>query len=268
MTEAGVAAESLFAGLTALRKANYAQKSLYNHAFFSISIGLERMMKLAILVECRTRPNGAYPTEKEFRDKYGHNLKRLFAKIEEIREDYSDRLRWDLPNREISMAALNILSDFAEFTRYYNLNVLVGSSRVGKQREPIEAWFSDVAAWILQNKYSQRQAKSDKQFAHLSEQMYGQFTAVVHLGEDGSPISSVHDAALRSRQMEVIQREGTVICACIARHISELLYELTWSARRAGATDIPALYEYFPLLMNDETLFRQRKTFSILAEDE
>jgi hypothetical protein len=146
MTEAGVAAESLFAGLTALRQANYAQKSLYNHAFFSISIGLERMMKLAILIECRTRPNGAYPTEEEFRKKYGHSLKRLFAKIEGIREGYSDRLRWDLPNREISMAALNILSDFAEFTRYYNLNVLVGSSRVGKQREPIEAWFNDVAA--------------------------------------------------------------------------------------------------------------------------
>lgn len=96
------------------------------------------------------------------------------------------------------MAALNIISDFAEFTRYYNLNILVGSSRVDKQREPIEAWFDDVAAWILQNKYTQHQAKSDKQFARLSGQMYCQ-SQRLYTSEDGSPVSSVHDAALRSR---------------------------------------------------------------------
>jgi hypothetical protein len=62
--------------------------------------------------------------------------------------------------------------------------------------------------------------------------------------------------------MEIIQREGTVLCACIARHVSELLYELEHSARAVGARDIPHLHEFFVLLHNDETRFR-RKTFSI-----
>jgi hypothetical protein len=173
MREAGIAAESLFGGLTALRKANYAQASLYNYAFFGISIGLERMMKLAILVESRARPNGAYPTESEFRNSYKHDLLKLFTRVEEIRAGYSGRLRWDLPNRDVSMVALKILSDFATLTRYYNIDVLVGSSRVAGQRDPVEAWFNEVGGWILQNKYSKRRAKVDEEFVRWSEQTYG-----------------------------------------------------------------------------------------------
>jgi hypothetical protein len=44
--EAAIAGQSIGAGLAALRKANYAATGLYSHAFFSLTIGLERMLKI------------------------------------------------------------------------------------------------------------------------------------------------------------------------------------------------------------------------------
>lgn len=80
--EGGIASESFYAGLTALRRANYAQTSLYSHAFFGITIGLERMCKLAILLDSRAAPGGKYPSDAEFRNKYGHDLVKLFAAVD------------------------------------------------------------------------------------------------------------------------------------------------------------------------------------------
>jgi hypothetical protein len=84
--EAGIAASALYSGLNALRKANYAEPSLYDQAFFGISIGLERMMKLAILLHARANGSG-YPSEKGFKQEYSHDLTKLF----DVREGRRDK---------------------------------------------------------------------------------------------------------------------------------------------------------------------------------
>jgi len=264
MREAGIAAESLYSGLTALRKANYAQVSLYNHAFFGITIGLERMAKLAILIESRTVSGGVYPTDDELRRAYGHDLNKLFAKVDSIREDYVDKLNWSLPNEAVSRSALSILADFARWTRYYNMDVLVGAKNVRMRRDPVEAWFTEIGGWVLRDKYSKVRAKNDETFARFAEAAIGKESFMLHIAEDGSQISSVYDATLRSRQMDIIQREGAVICACLARHIADVMFELVWKTRSMGVTDIPDVAEFFTMLYNDESYLRSRKTFSIL----
>lgn len=96
------------------------------------------------------------------------------------------------------------------------------------------------------------------------EEMIGEKSLVLHVAEDGKPISSVYEATLRSRRFPVIQREGTFICACLARHVAEVIWVLTGKARTAGANDIPDLAEFFTILFNEESYLRGRKTFSIL----
>jgi len=49
--EAGLAAEHLAIGISALGKANYAQHAYYGQAFFALTIGLERAAKLALVVD-------------------------------------------------------------------------------------------------------------------------------------------------------------------------------------------------------------------------
>jgi hypothetical protein len=59
--EAGIAGHSISSGLTALRQVNYAQKGLYNQAFFGLSIGLERLLKLIALIDFALLNHGTYP---------------------------------------------------------------------------------------------------------------------------------------------------------------------------------------------------------------
>jgi hypothetical protein len=47
--EAQLAAGQIAIGITALGKANYADKGRYAEAFFGLSIGLERMAKLILI---------------------------------------------------------------------------------------------------------------------------------------------------------------------------------------------------------------------------
>ncbi|WFF01806.1 hypothetical protein [Micromonospora sp. WMMD964] len=261
LREAGIGASSIYSGLTALRKANYAEQSLYDQAFFGISIGLERMMKLAILIHARTAAGTGPPTEKQFRREYSHDLLKLFAKIEEIRVLYAGRLHWSLPNIDVSLKALGIISDFAQITRYYNMDLLVGSARVTSMRDPVEAWYSEIASWILEVKYPEKRKARDERWAEFLDATISEFSAVAFTAEDGTPISTIREATLRSSQMEIIQREGTVVCACLARHVSELFFPLEMDARKNGAADVPSLHEFFAFLNNKESFFRSRKTF-------
>ncbi|EFF7444771.1 hypothetical protein BWP76_003567 [Escherichia coli] len=63
-------------GLTSLRKANFASRGLYFQALSSISLGLERLMKLCLMLDDYNK-NGKYTSRKKLRD-YGHNLSKLF----------------------------------------------------------------------------------------------------------------------------------------------------------------------------------------------
>jgi hypothetical protein len=62
--EAAIAGQSISAGLAALRKANYVATGLYSHSFFSLSVGLERLLKLIYLIDHAIKNDGAYPTER------------------------------------------------------------------------------------------------------------------------------------------------------------------------------------------------------------
>ena len=60
--EAGIAAELLAAGVTALGRASSSQDGLYNQAFFNLSIGFERAAKLGIMLDYCIDHAGAFPT--------------------------------------------------------------------------------------------------------------------------------------------------------------------------------------------------------------
>ena len=261
LREAGIAAQSLCAGLTALRKANYAEASLYNHAFFCLSVGFERLMKITMLIE-RRAVGGDPPLNSEFKH-YRHDLLLLFSHIEQLRENSKDELRDELPDRELAMAALSVLNDFAQKTRYYNLDVLTKNSTVQDRRDPIEAWAQDVGRRILETKYTARRAAQDERNAALVGAMIEDFSVVRHFAEDGSDIISVYDGALRTGQAEIVQREGVVICAALVRHIVHVLWIVNRMAMAAGARDVPHVYEFFGLFLNSDRLFRSKRRLQI-----
>jgi hypothetical protein len=83
--EAGIAAEHMAIGVTALGDANYAFPAYYGQAFFALTTGFERSCKLALVVDYAVQNNGTFPPESEFR-RYRHNLRQLLDEADRISE--------------------------------------------------------------------------------------------------------------------------------------------------------------------------------------
>lgn len=71
-------------GLTALLRANLGdKKGFFYSTFFELSIGLERMLKQALILDYMSRNQSAPPDSKTV-EGYGHKLRTLFDKIKAI----------------------------------------------------------------------------------------------------------------------------------------------------------------------------------------
>lgn len=132
LKEAGLASSSLEYGLTILRKAELTRKAEYYQAFFQLSIGLERLMKI-IIIENYLGVEKKFPSNSILKG-YGHKLVNLFDATSKLQTgQYIDpRLN------DISNSILNLLSEFAISTRYYNLDVLTQGKT--KSKDPLVVW--------------------------------------------------------------------------------------------------------------------------------
>src|SRR5262249_50693073 len=130
--EADIAAQSISAGLGTLRRANYAQTGFYSHAFFSLSIGLERLLKLIFLIDHALQNGGAFPSEGDLRNSFGHDLEKLFAHAMAVhRRMPKPDERYELPPGDLAFEVLRFLAAFAKTTRYYNLAYLTRGKTLG-----------------------------------------------------------------------------------------------------------------------------------------
>lgn len=121
-----VFAQDLLAnGLTVLSKANFAKKSDYFQAFFYLSSGFERIMKLIIILDFYIK-NGTFPKEKYIR-KYGHDLNKLLIYINGV---------CDLNLNEVHFEIIDFLTKFSKKERYYNLNYIMKCN----DYDPIIGW--------------------------------------------------------------------------------------------------------------------------------
>src|SRR5258708_559970 len=111
---------SIFAGLSALNRANYAQTGLYSYAFFSLSIGLERVLKLIFLIDHEIQ-TGTSPTNKELRI-YGHNIEKLFEYVNSRYALFPAIISYGKELGEIEKNIIAFISKFADGTKYYNLD--------------------------------------------------------------------------------------------------------------------------------------------------
>jgi len=258
--EAAIASQSLSAGLTSLRKANYAATGLYSHAFFSLSIGLERLLKLIFLVDFALQNAGTFPSEAVLRNQFRHDLKKLFDYALTVHARLPRSNRFPLPADGLEVRIVELLSTFAKTTRYYNLDYLVGSQSVQQGRDPIAEWYSSVGREILQRHYSEAQKARDTASAAALQRSIGPYAMIRHTGEEGAPLHSVEAASIRTGENMVLQKYGTFYCAKIARFLYMVLWDIENEAHK-NHLGIPYLHEFFFPFLNDDSYLLSRKTF-------
>jgi hypothetical protein len=161
----------LTTGVTALRTANVLAKGQLYVAFFQLSIGLERLMKVILIID-RIAATGKPPIEKELKDQYGHDLVTLFRSVERV----LGAVKTPPPDlAPLTFGILKFLSEFAKTTRYFNLGVL---TRGGSAIDPLEHWDNLLSsilradanpkrvAWIEASSSDLASNISDRVFVH------------------------------------------------------------------------------------------------------
>lgn len=218
-------------------------------------------MKLVFLVDHALQNSGQFPSERDLRERFRHDLERLFAYAETVHERMPNKEgRFQVPRGSIEEDILKFMSSFAKTTRYYNLNYLVGGNAAGTSVDPVADWFNRIGSKILARHYSERQKSKDLRSAELMEAALGGYALIRHTAEDGAALTSVQSAALQTGKNKVMQKYGTFYCVKLVRFLymilSDLIYE-SYSAR----LDIPHLDEFFFPFLNKDAYLLSRKTF-------
>lgn len=262
--EAGISAEHLAIGVTALGKANYAQQAYYSQAFFALTIGFERSAKLAMVVDHSLEHNGVFPSYQMIRE-YGHNVKDLLGKVDEIAARRGLSAAEDrLPRTSIHDGITNVLSDFASnMTRYYNLDFITRDPRVTKHSDPIRAWYEQVIIPVLAAHYPKNVKERHQYNARLISQMLGSTAKVLYHSETGDLLDSVYEASMQTAITDYAKPYVRMYVMQIARFFSGLFSELGNAAHRCQLEVIPELSEFFAIFNNSDKYFRQRKSWSI-----
>lgn len=139
----------LATGLSELRRANVHNKGAFYAALLNISVGLERLMKAIIIMDHMIMNQLAVPSRKKLKE-YGHDIVSLYDSCVSISAAENSKLT-PIQNLEpISAEILALLNDFAQTTRYHNLDALSG---LQTQIDPLEHW-NNVMMSILRKDVS------------------------------------------------------------------------------------------------------------------
>lgn len=123
-------------GLTEIRAAHVHNKGAFYTAFFNLSAGIERLLKVMVVIDHMLGNDLQVPSKAQL-VKYGHNIVELYDKCAEIgskrRTKISARNQLDPIDQEL----LELLCDFAKSIRYHNLDAL-SSAPIGL--DPLDRW--------------------------------------------------------------------------------------------------------------------------------
>ncbi|MGU3420759.1 hypothetical protein [Methylobacterium sp. D54C] len=264
LREAGIAGNSISAGLAAIRKANYATPGLYGHAFFSFSVGLERMLKL-IYIMAYLIENKQFPTDNHLRD-LRHNIKTLFEHAQQIQIKYEAPAgESDVVAGSVEMLIVEFMSRFAQGTRYYNLDLLVKSKKAAASIDPIKDWFNTVGVPILDLHPTPKREQKIRFNAEIVHRATSEFRIVRHTAEDGTPLNDVFSASYHTGITEITRKYGNLYGARLCRYLYYTLWHMRHECHNHDQ-DVPYLDELFFPFMNDDAYLLSRRTFPPLSQ--
>jgi hypothetical protein len=118
--EALVIRSCVCTGLTELRNANLNEKGRFYAGFFQLAIGIERLAKLALILDHMAQNNLRPPGQQTVRA-YGHDLETLVATVDRAASARSYQVNGSFSRSTLCSSILAFLSQFATGMRYANL---------------------------------------------------------------------------------------------------------------------------------------------------
>ncbi|MEJ7784472.1 MAG: hypothetical protein WKF96_06685 [Solirubrobacteraceae bacterium] len=255
--EAGLTAEHLGIGATAIGNADYERTATYAQAFFALSVGFERAAKLALTLDAALANDGAFLDGAALR-RFGHRLDGLLDSVAD-RADARGVALAQRPSTGIHRAIIAALTDFAaNVNRYYNLEILAAASVTA--HDPIAVWHTTVTRPVLAAHYTEGQRRRDEERAAAISVPATTMVWVVATGETGEPVRDLEDVMLRGARGRVARPWERMYILQLARYVTRVIGEFGVQAQAKGMP-VPFLEEYFQAFQVDDADFRSRKTW-------
>jgi len=211
ITEAKLINAMILEGLDCLRESSFTNQGLYYQAFYSISCGIERILKLIIIEDYRSKNNNKLPNNGYLK-KFSHNIYQMI-------ETYTPKLLEDEVNKNV----LTFFSNFAKKSRYYNLDILTGG--YNEFLNPLEEW-REVENLILE-KYNKRKPHL-KQKENLEDILNE--TAFIYLsGMNEKRITTPQELIQEYETLTIRQEYSVLVCFKIIQNLINELSEIEFN---------------------------------------
>jgi len=180
LKEAGLASSCIGQGLTILKKANFVNKWNYYQAFFLLTIGIERLLKIIIVSKYRADNQGKFPSNL-FLKRLGHDIQKLIQIVEayDCSKDKNDNI-----HDEIQIDIIVFFTKFAKESRYYNLDALTG---LRVQTDPLSDWRK------IQEKIKVKEGLVSEPLPKGYADFINSYAIFVQHDEDGNLVSNAED---------------------------------------------------------------------------
>lgn len=246
-------------GVTALGRASFADKfGEYYTAFFGLSVGLERLCKLALVADHAISHNGRMPEESVVR-RFRHKLVDLTDAVDAVAQNHKLTLKYPRPLTAISVKIIECLEAFADASRgrYANF-AAIGDPKLG-QEEPIRKWWGDVAELILEERYFGKHAQECVEDAARVVDTLLSPATVLYFNETGETMQDILSSSIRAQQTAIVQEYGRYYALTVVRWLADVflhLSDLTNSSVFFGMLD------FFHIYIVDDKLLRTRRVWA------
>lgn len=221
--EASLTSSLLGNGLTALRKANIYDKGLYYQAFFSLSIGTERLLKILIINQYRANHDGVFPTDIDLK-KLGHGLIGLC-------EYTGIKFQSDSIHHKL----ISFLNDFAKASRYYNIDSMMNKDI--KYDDPLSQWHL-LSQDILGSAKKKKSIQNKVELANLIDSV----SMISFHDLQGNEITNTINLLQEKESREIIQSYSV-------QYMFEIIVKIVGGVKRTESKKymMPVLSEFFSL---------------------
>ncbi len=250
----------LGAGLTEIRRANYADGlGRYYSGFFNLANGLERLMKVALILDHMSAHRLATPGSQKLRQ-LGHDLEKLAEAVasvasppvaKEVRAAVAEGVKRDM---------VQMLNRFGKAARYHNFDSLAAGEH---SLDPLAEWNS-ILVRVIEEDVPARSKHRIERNARVVDELLGEYTYGVQHGLDRQSLS-LYQASRLTGMLDLAQPRAQVHLFRILRPLADALVGASDSAQATNSMvdpkslGVPYMAEFVDFLSAEPQYIRKRK---------
>lgn len=245
----------LTTGLTQLRAANVHNKGAFYAALLTLSVGTERLLKATIIIDHMLKNNLSVPTRKQLKA-HGHNIEELYGTCVAISLAEPHKVPPLEGLEQNTREILLLLNDFAQTTRYRNLDAL-SSANCGK--DPLVHW-NEILLSILQGDVSSKSKAKITSTASAVASAIADKTTILMQGLDKQALSTEQAVVLPGLH-EQAAKHAVLYIVKLLSPVRDLISDLSHKGYTIGVSvpPFPQMQEFLEWLWDDRDFVLRKK---------